>query len=519
MTDHNRELPEKTDVSPLPDFREQADYFRMIFENAADAIFIADVETGVIRDVNKAAERMLQLPRERIIGIHQTDLHPPQFQEYNKSTFELHTESAKDPTNFYPIETVVRRADKTIIHVEVVASIVMHGGSECLMGTFRDITTRKKAEEQVKESEWNLRHLIESMPDRVFFKDAEGRWLTVNGAGLELFHLTGKDFYGKTDLELIELVPEMETALRYCVVSDQMAWDAGKLICTEEVIKDESGNDIYFDTIKVPIYHEDGSRKGLLIMGRDVTKRKEAELALLKAKDEAEESNRLKSLFLANMSHEIRTPMNGILGFLELLQDMDLTAEERDRYIAIVNKSGLRLLATINDIIEMSKIEAGHVQVEPEPVRIREMLTDLCDFFRPQTDEKGLELRCRCELPDNTFRLVTDRFKLEGILTNLLKNAIKFTSSGSIEVGCQPEHEHFSFFVKDTGHGIPPDQVNTIFDRFIRVEGHVTQKMEGSGLGLSISKAYATMLGGDIRVESELSKGSTFHLILPFRAG
>jgi PAS domain S-box-containing protein len=519
MTDHSNISSDERREVPYFELKEQADYFKMIFENAADAIFIADKETGIIQDVNKAAERMLQLSRYQIIGLHQSELHPPQFQERNKLTFKLHLETAKDPSNFYPIESVIRRADKSTIPVEVVASIIMHRGHEWLMGTFRDISARKKAEEKLKESEGNLRHLIESMPDRVFFKDAEGRWQTVNSAGLELFHLIGKNFSGKTDLELIELVPEMEAALRYCAVSDQMAWDAGKPICTEEIIQGSDGKDIYFETIKVPVYHEDGSRKGLLIMGRDITKRKEAEQALIKAKEEAEESNRLKSHFLANMSHEIRTPMNGILGFLELLQDMDLSAAERDHYISIVNKSGLRLLGTINDIIEMSKIEAGHVQIDVEPVKVKEMLTDLCDFFRPQTEEKGLELILHDELPDYNFRLLTDRQKLEGILTNLLKNAIKFTSTGTIELGCRIEKADIWFYVRDTGHGIPADQVEAIFDRFIRVEGHVTRKMEGSGLGLSISKAYATMLGGDIRVESELSKGSTFHLILPFRAG
>jgi signal transduction histidine kinase len=246
----------------------------------------------------------------------------------------------------------------------------------------------------------------------------------------------------------------------------------------------------------------------------DIKLRVGIEKELISAKEKAEESNRLKSHFLANMSHEIRTPMNGILGFLDLLQDVNLPDAEKSRYLSIVNKSGLRLLDTINDIIEMSRIEAGQVHVEPKKFDLAEMMQYLFDFFKPQTDEKGLNFYCHLDRLGGRLMLITDRYKLEGILTNLLKNAIKFTKAGSIEIGGYREADAIVLYVKDTGRGIPADRLEAIFERFIQADLGETRGHEGSGLGLSIAKAYTEMLGGKIYVESEPGKGSLFYIVL-----
>lgn len=236
---------------------------------------------------------------------------------------------------------------------------------------------------------------------------------------------------------------------------------------------------------------------------------------LQSAKSKAEESDRLKSAFLANMSHEIRTPMNGILGFLELLKMQELSEETKTEYIDIVNKSGQRLLNTINDIIELSKIEAGEIQVRKQEFNLNPFLTYYLNFFLPEAKEKGLMLRF--DYNDISGDLIfTDKHKLDSILTNLIKNAIKFTDHGSIEFGfSRTGSNYFQFYVKDTGKGIKPDKINLIFERFRQGEVSLTRGYEGSGLGLSITQAYVEALGGKIWVESEFGNGSCFYFTLP----
>jgi signal transduction histidine kinase/CheY-like chemotaxis protein len=263
----------------------------------------------------------------------------------------------------------------------------------------------------------------------------------------------------------------------------------------------------------------------------DITDRKHVEEELIVAKEQAEESDRLKSAFLANMSHEIRTPMNGILGFAELLKEPDLTGEKRQYYISIIEKSGTRMLNIINDIISISKVDSGQMEVSISETNINEQIEYIYTFFKPDVEQKGLRISYRNALPAKEAIIKTDIEKLYAILTNLIKNAIKFTKTGSIEFGYSStlrqaqrgagsptsgSPTELTFFVKDTGVGVRPDHLKMIFERFRQGSELLTRNYEGSGLGLSISKAYIEMLGGKIWVESELGQGSTFYFTLPY---
>lgn len=249
----------------------------------------------------------------------------------------------------------------------------------------------------------------------------------------------------------------------------------------------------------------------------DITHKKATENELLKAKYKAEESDRLKSAFLSNMSHEIRTPMNGILGFIDLLKEPELNLAKQRYYIDIVKRSGERLLDTINDIIELSKIEAGESPLQIVDVNIDDLLQFFQVFFMPQAEKKGLILRNATASSDYKTIAKTDNSKLESILINLIKNAIKFTPSGNIEFGYAIERNKLHFFVKDSGIGIPEDKLDIIFERFMQLNLKFNRGHEGSGLGLSIAKAYSEMLGGKIWVTSEVGKGSTFHFTIDYK--
>ena len=244
--------------------------------------------------------------------------------------------------------------------------------------------------------------------------------------------------------------------------------------------------------------------------------RKETEIELTTALEKAEESDRLKSAFLANMSHEIRTPMNGILGFTSLLQDPDLTKEEIQEYTGIIERSGDRMLRTINDLIDISRIEAGQMNTVISEVDINEQINDLYAFFLPEAEEKGIELRINQSLISTNAIIHTDYEKLYGILTNLVKNAIKFTREGVIEFGYEKKNNRLEFYVTDTGIGIPENRQKAIFDRFIQADMALANHYEGAGLGLAISIAYVKMLGGKMWLTSTIDSGSSFHFTIPY---
>lgn len=233
------------------------------------------------------------------------------------------------------------------------------------------------------------------------------------------------------------------------------------------------------------------------------------------AKEKAEESDRLKSAFLANMSHEIRTPMNGILGFAELLKSPGLSGEQQQKYIRIIEKGGMRLLNIINDLINISKVEAGLMEINVSLCNVNEQLGYLHGFFLPEMEAKGLAYKLN--IPDDieNISISTDCEKLYAILTNLVKNALKFTDAGFIELGVTLRNHVLVFYVKDSGVGISDDRKTKVFDRFTQGSELLTRNYEGSGLGLTISKAYVEILGGEIWLESELEKGSTFYFSLP----
>ncbi len=236
---------------------------------------------------------------------------------------------------------------------------------------------------------------------------------------------------------------------------------------------------------------------------------------LKNAKQKAEESDRLKSAFLSNMSHEIRTPMNGVIGFSEMLADPDLTPANRTEYASIIIDSSRQLLSIVNDILDISRIEAGLVTLSREEVKVNELMSVLYAFFEPQARAKNLDLRFVKSLNNEESVLFTDKTRLRQILTNLLNNALKFTQTGIIEAGYEKMEEHMKFYVRDSGIGIPAELHDKIFEPFHQVELEITYHYGGTGLGLSISRKLVELLKGSIWLESNPGTGSVFYFTIP----
>ena len=377
-----------------------------------------------------------------------------------------------------------------------------------------EIEERRKIESELKLSQSKYKSLFENLENGfvlyelvVTEKNEENLiFVDANAAFEYLSGLKRKTFIGKSLKEVFQINIFRET--KHWFEKFIKVAVNGKSIQFED----------YIETFKLwfSVSAFSPGKNYVAVVIEDITERKSYEKKLKKAKDKAELSEKFKSAFLTNMSHEIRTPMNGILGFINLLRNSELTSEETKNFTDIINKSGERLLNTINDIIELSKIESGDTALYLSEINLNETLQYYISFFTPEANQKGLTLAMY--IPDELqyITINSDKSKLDSILTNLIKNALKFTTKGSITFGCSIVNTQLKFFVSDTGKGIPKEKQKAIFDRFIQADLDITRGHEGSGLGLAICKGYTETLGGNIWVESIPGKGSNFYFTINF---
>jgi PAS domain S-box-containing protein len=470
-------------------------------------LILLDME-GTILTVNKATLRSLQYKRKELEGKSVTALFPKDGKETDLYERILKKEIV---TNH---ESGFKTKNGLIVPIIYSSSPVEDKAGTAIGTVFiaRDISERKKAEVALQESNSIYRNLIEKMPDGVYKTSHEGRVIEVNPAMIKIL-----GFNTKEELQGINIGRELYfdpddrvTMTREGINNDLISYRLKRKDGSEVWVEDH-GWYTYNDSGEI-LFHE-----GII---RDVSERKQAEKELIIAKEKAEESDRLKSAFLANMSHEIRTPMNGILGFADLLKNPNLTGEDQKNYITIIEKSGERMLSIINDIIDISKIEAGLMKADIMESNINEQTEYIYNFFKPEVEAKGMQLFISNMLPSSDSYIKTDPEKLIAILANLVKNAIKYTPRGRIEFGYEVIGEEqalmLRFFVKDTGIGIPKDRQEAVFKRFIQVDTSGKIAYQGAGLGLAISRAYVEMMGGHIWVESEAGIGSTFYFTLPY---
>ena len=480
--------------------------YRHLFESAKDGILILDAETGRIVDVNPLVVELFGYSKELFIEKKIWEIGFFRDIASNKDKFiELQRKEYVRYDNL-----ILESADGRKINIEFVSNLYLVNNQKVIQCNIRDNSSRKQAEEALLESEVKYRTLVTQSPDGIFIVDVFGTFLSVNKAMCDLLKYSEEEFL--LAIKLWDIVPQ-----KYLPIMKERfaSLVKGKRIkkAFEYEVKGKDGIVHFIEDLSLP-YYKDKKIIGLHGIARDITERKRAEKELIEAKDRAEESDRLKSAFLANMSHEIRTPMNGILGFAGLLKEPMLTGEEQQEYIDIIEKSGDRMLNIINDIINISGIESGQVEISVSNTNINKQVEDILKFFTPEAEKKKLHISYS-KLPENEAIINTDGGKVYAVLTNLVKNAIKFTSSGSIKYGYKKKGEFFEFFVTDTGIGVSQKQKEIIFERFRQGSDSLTRNYEGAGLGLAISKAYVEMLGGEIWIESKKRKGSTFRFTIP----
>jgi PAS domain S-box-containing protein len=402
-----------------------------------------------------------------------------------------------------------------------------------MVAMFLDISEKLKTRRKLQINEEKYRLLLQNQTDLVVKVDKEGKFLFVSPSYCEMFGKTESELLGQKFMPLVH-----EDDIEHTENEMKKLYAAPYNCRIRQRAKTVNGWR-WLEWVDTAVLDENGKVKEIIGVGRDIEKEKIAEeklkqkneeyitaneeleeaFALLqekneelnRAKQKAEESDQLKSAFLANMSHEIRTPMNSILGFAQMLQRPMLPDNKVKKYVSIINQSGQRMLSTINNIMDISRIESGHYKINNQEIDLYKHIKKQYETFKPEAEAKGLKLKLANRNENKT--VITDPDKFDAILINLIKNAIKYTDKGFVEIGYELINSTIELYVKDTGIGIHKDRQNAIFERFIQADIEDKEVREGTGLGLSITKAFVEMLGGKIELKSELNKGSIFKCI------
>jgi PAS domain S-box-containing protein len=500
---------------------------------------------GIQHDISerKRAEKELQKSRQELLDFFEDDVTANYIStpdgklvQCNKTFLKLFGFTSKEESFEYPIEKLYTNPNarrifidlirkwKKIEHLEseyisldgkIIYTLVNARGEfdeagelVQLRGYILDITKRKKAEEGLRK----LSRVVEQAPASVVITNPQGDIEYVNEKFCRVTGYTREEVIGKN--------PRILNSGHHPLQLYKDLWDTilSGSNWKGDLLNRKKNGDLYWESALIsPLVTNGGEITHFVGIKEDITDKKKLFDELVKAKEKAEESDRLKSAFLANMSHEIRTPMNGILGFASLLKNPKLSGETMSEYINIMEISGARMLNIINDLIDISKIESGQMKVVLSEFNINEQAEYVYSFFKPEVERKGLLLLLKKGLPVNDAVINTDREKINAILVNLVKNAIKFTDRGTIVFGYKKSEDYLEFFVKDTGIGVEKNKLKAIFERFVQADLEAAKAYDGAGLGLSISKAYVEMLGGRIWVESEIGKGTQFYFTIPLQ--
>ena len=488
--------------------RSSEEKYRRIFESYQDVYYKTDID-GFITEISPSVQKVGGYSAEEIQGKLINEFYSDK--SFGKSLGKILIKEG----SLSDKDIKLLKKDGSIIDASLNARLLKDekGNPIGAEGVIRDISIRKKAEEDFRKNEERFRSLFIESPDAIIVEDYDGNVLDVNPAACELHKMKKEELKGKN---VIDLVPSSHQDL---VAQEFAKWITGEMIDHRGFIKTSTGECIPVEIHASKIMYSE--KKALLFIVRDITEIVEAEDKLKEAVEKAKEADMLKSVFLANMSHEIRTPMNAIIGFSEILSDQELTKKEREEFINYITQGSNTLMNLIEDIIDITKIEAGQIKINFADCDVNNLMDELYATFMKMKNINGkqkLEFRLNKPIIEDGITITTDPSRIRQILSNILTNALKYTEKGYIELGfILINHNYIKFYVKDTGIGIPKDKLDFIFERFGQVEDAKGIERKGTGLGLSISKKLTKLLDGTLTVESELGKGSTFYLNLPIR--
>jgi PAS domain S-box-containing protein len=491
--------------------------YKNLVDNSGVGLLTTDLN-GRITYVNKRITTFTGFQPSEMIGRHYSSLVDSEWAQTISEKLKKQIQLRQEESDItYPLS--VKSGNR--IWVEQSSVILMENdepqGFQCII---KDITEKRRIEAELKkiesereEHQSRLQSILDNTPLMIFIKDLNGRYLLANKSYKEAFNFTSKQIIGKTDFDL---VPEPD-AQRYRDI-DEYVMREHKNVEVEETIE-QSGISKNLLIVKFPLFDKNNTIYGISGIASDITERYLYGLHLIEAKRKAEMAEQLQEQFLANMSHEIRTPMNGIIGMTNILLNTSMSNEQKD-FVQVIKKSSDSLMILINDILDISKIKAGKLRIENIDFRLRETLEHTISTFRILINDKGLSLRVSVDLdiPDS---LTGDPHRLNQILSNLLSNAIKFTPEGEInfEIKAVQKWENeiqLSFYVSDTGIGIPAEKLESIFESFSQAESGTSRKFGGSGLGLSITKKLIEMQNGSISVKSIPGQGTEFNFTIKY---
>ena len=516
----NEELQEVN--QKLNEQKGELEIYKRMVESSKDMMAVVDADYKYI-SVNNEYVSYYQIKREEVIG----------------------SEAKKIIGEKYFTETVKPNLDKCLagetvqfemireftefgkVHLDIIYYPLEIGGKiKGVVSAIRDITQRKRAEQSLEESEEKHRFLFENMTQGVVYHRSNGEIFYANPSAAQIHGLTIDQLYGKTSINpRWKTIHEDGSNFQGENHPAMVTLKTGRPVYSKKMgVYNPQKNDYNWININsIPKFKENQYQPyQAVVIFEDITEQEQIKEELKQAKEKAEESDRLKSAFLANMSHEIRTPMNGIMGFSQMLQVKDFPKEKRNKFLDIIHSRTKHLLNIINDLVDVSKIEANQLTIQHQVFCLNEVLKELYRVYNNalKVQEKThIELKVHKALEDRNSYISTDSNRFRQIMDNLLSNAIKFTPEGSVEFGYELQSDdQLLFYVRDTGIGISNDQQEHIFERFRQADDSSTRSYEGAGLGLTISKNLVELLGGGMCVESEKGKGSCFYFTLPYKS-
>ena len=490
------------DVTQRVEFERKLVFNRVVVESSGPMIWI-DHSSDVVTYANRAACDLLGYRIDEVVGIKLGELDANYTREAVAPLDEELRRIGK-PINF---RTLYRHKAGHLRDVDVTASLTQDGDREIYVASFKDITEQKTAARESKRQQALLTALINSIPDIIAHRDPQGVFLGCNEAFSALAGKSATEVAGRTAHELFP----KERAEIICARDKEVLATLQKS-SLEELVTYPDGTQVYLETVRNPLRDQDGKLLGILTIGRDVTERKKAEEEVRRAKELAEEATQMKTDFLANMSHEIRTPMNAIIGLTHLMSRDSQDAAQLDR-LAKVDRAAKHLLQVINDILDLSKIEAGRMSLEHTEFSLDVLLARSFELVAERAREKGLELVLDSDqLP---ARLRGDPTRLSQALLNLLSNAVKFTQRGWVRlsgslVAEEGRRVQVRFEVRDTGEGIAPERRPALFGAFEQADSSMARRHGGTGLGLALTRHFAEMMGGSVGYASQAGEGSSF---------